>query len=273
MALFHFVNCSLTAFTPYYIIYDGFKLSKNAGWTKLFFLVCFYYIVSQILKLFALAFFSIGLLQNMNLFNIIFQECANFIDLAGLYYILSHKHTNTINLKERILSVGLSWGFCESMATNFFPFFIGGRSMDFSLKHIYRSISANTFMFSNLSKTCLLFMWLKNTQSRKKINVVNFLLLYFTFILPLVNKIILIHEGSFNKGIIIHLIVLLVCTFVLSFATKCIFNSKSNANVESYKESHTRSYEKNDGNDDDGDGEMNKDQKKKIKKKKRFFYK
>ncbi|KMZ80795.1 hypothetical protein PVIIG_02013 [Plasmodium vivax India VII] len=60
--------------------------------------------------------------------------------------------------------------------------------MDFSLKHIYRSISANTFMFSNLSKTCLLFMWTRNTQSRKKINAVNFLLLYFTFILPLVNK-------------------------------------------------------------------------------------
>ncbi|SBO29621.1 conserved membrane protein, unknown function [Plasmodium knowlesi strain H] len=311
MALFHFVNCSLTAFTPYYIIYDGFKLSKNAGSTKLFLLVCFYYIVSQILKLFVLAFFSIGLLQNMNLFNIIFQECANFIDLVGLYYILSHKHTNTINLKERILSVGLSWGFYESVATNFFPFFIGntssliyktlwacgchplcssepgtircnifwslsagGRSMDFSLKHIYRSISANTFMFSNLSKTCLLFMWLKNTQSRKKINVVNFLLFYFTFLLPLVNKIILIHEGSFNKRIIIHLIVLLLCTFVLSIATKCIFNSKSNANVEPYKELNTRSYEKNDGHDDDGDGEMNKDQKKKNKKKKKgFFYK
>ncbi|EWC76486.1 hypothetical protein C923_02840 [Plasmodium falciparum UGT5.1] len=124
MALFHFVNCSLATFIPYYIIYDGFKLSKNVGATKLFFLVCFYYIISQILKLFALAFCSIGLFQSMNLFNIIFQESANIIDLAGIYYILSHKHTNSINLNERILSVGLSWGFYESLATNFFPFLI-----------------------------------------------------------------------------------------------------------------------------------------------------
>ncbi|GAW80493.1 conserved membrane protein, unknown function [Plasmodium gonderi] len=269
MTLFHFVNCSLTAFAPYYIIYDGFKLSKNVGSTQLFVLVCFYYIISQFLKLFILAFFSIGLLQNMNLFNIIFQECTNFADLAGLYYILSHKHINTINLKERILSVGLSWGFYESIATNFFPFFIGGRSMDFSLKHIYRSISANTFMFSNLSKTFLLFMWLRNTQERKKINVVNILLAYFTFFLPLANKIILIQEESFNKRIIIHLIVLLAFTIFLSFVTKCIFNYKSRNNAESYKESHMSNYENSDDNDNADENEINKNQKKKKKKKKK----
>ncbi|CRG99621.1 conserved membrane protein, unknown function [Plasmodium relictum] len=234
MSLFHFVNCSLTTFVPYYIIFDGFKLSKDVGSTKLFLIVCFYYIISQILKLFSLAFFSIGLLQNMNIFNIIFQETANIIDLAGIYYILSHKHTNTISLKERILSVGLSWGFYDSLATNFFPFFIGGRSMDFSLKHIYRSILANTFLFSNLSKTCLLFMWLRNPIHKKKITVINTLLVYFTFILPLTNKIILIYEDSFNIKMFILIFLQIAITFFLSWVTKCLFSSHSN-NVEQKK--------------------------------------
>ncbi|CRG94127.1 conserved membrane protein, unknown function [Plasmodium gallinaceum] len=249
MSLFHFVNCSLTTFIPYYIIFDGFKLSKDVGSTKLFVIVCFYYVISQILKLFVLAFFSIGLLQNMNLFNIIFQECANIIDLAGIYYILSHKHTNTINLKERILSVGLSWGFYDSLATNFFPFFIGGRSMDFSMKYIYRSILANTFLFSNLSKTCLLFMWIKNPFHKKKITFIYPLLIYFTFILPLVNKIILINEDSFNIKIFILLFLQLAITIFLSWITKCLFSSQSN-NVEQKKKEKDK---------DDDENQMNKD--------------
>ncbi|SCN12103.1 conserved membrane protein, unknown function [Plasmodium malariae] len=263
MALFHFVNCSLTAFVPYYIIYDGFKLSKNVGSTKLFFLVCFYYIISQMLKLFALAFFSIGLLQNMNLFNIIFQESANIIDLAGIYYVLVHKHTNTFNLKERILSVGLSWGFYESMATNFFPFFMGGKSMDFSLKHIYRSISANTFLFSNLSKTCLLFIWIKNVQNKKKINLVNLLLMYFTFILPLANRIILIHEDLFDYRMLLYLFLQLFVTLFLSFATKSMLHMK----LSSVELSREKSIDID--NNDDVDNEMNKELKKKNKKKRK----
>ncbi|SOV14647.1 conserved membrane protein, unknown function [Plasmodium sp. gorilla clade G2] len=259
MALFHFVNCSLATFIPYYIIYDGFKLSKNVGATKLFFLVCFYYIISQILKLFALAFCSIGLFQSMNLFNIIFQELANIIDLAGIYYILSHKHTNSINLNERILSVGLSWGFYESLATNFFPFLIGGKSLEFSLKHIYRSISANTFLFSNLSKTCLLFMWMKNTSGKTKINVVNSLLVYFTFILPLVNRIILINEESFRSDIFIQLLLEFVLTFFLSIITKFIFSSQLNISHENKNASYS----------DDDIYQVNKDLKKKDKKKKK----
>ncbi|SCP04054.1 conserved membrane protein, unknown function [Plasmodium ovale] len=269
MALFHFVNCSLAAFVPYYIIYDGFKLSKNVGSTKLFFLVCFYYIVSQILKLFALAFFSIGLLQNMNLFNIIFQEAANVVDLAGIFYILTHKHTSMLNLKERILSVGLSWGFYESLATNFFPFFIGGRSLDFSMKHIYRSISANTFLLSNLCKTCLLHMWIKNVQNKKKINLVNSLLMYFTFVMPLTNKIILLNEDSFSGKILLNLVLLFLLTFFLSFVTKCIFNSQSNT-VELIRGTKHVEYN-NDDNANDDENDVNKGKKKKNKKKKGFF--
>ncbi|CXI73408.1 conserved membrane protein, unknown function [Plasmodium berghei] len=269
MTLFHFVNCSISVFAPYYIIYDGYKLSKNEGFTKLFFITLFYYFASQIVKLFALAFLSIGLIQSMTIFNIVFQEAGNFFDLIGLYYVLSHKQMHMFNIKSRILSTGLSWGFCESVATNFFPFLIGGKSVDFSLKHIYRSISANTFLVSNLSKTYLLYLWINNVQNKKKVNSVNSLLIYFTFILPLINKIILINEDIISSMIFIKLIALFLITFILFCSVKYIFNSQ-NEKVEIVKSNSSHSYV-NDVNvkNEDNENDANKGLKKKYNRKKK----
>ncbi|VWU51005.1 transmembrane protein 147, putative [Hepatocystis sp. ex Piliocolobus tephrosceles] len=266
MALFHFVNCSLTAFAPYYIIYEGFKLARNEGFIKLFLIVCFYYITSQIAKLFALAFFSIGLLQHMNIFNIIFQESANVIDLAGIYYIFLNKNASTLNLKERILSIGLSWGFIDSVATNFFPFFIGAKSLDFSLKYIYRSISANILLVSNLCKVALLFVWVKNAQNKKKINFTNLLLMYFTFILPLLNKLILLHEELNSIWVFNYLILLFLLTIILSLVTKFVFNSQLKSSFNSNMTKQDQSYT-NDKNENDYENDMTNKSKNKNKKK------
>ncbi|KEG03369.1 conserved membrane protein, unknown function [Plasmodium vinckei vinckei] len=269
MSLFHFVNCSISVFAPYYIISDGYKLSKSEGSTKLFFITFFYYFTSQIVKLFALAFLSIGLMQSMTIFNIVFQEAGNFFDLIGLYYVLSHKQMHMFNIKSRVLSAGLSWGFCESVATNFFPFLVGGKSVDFSLKHIYRSISANTFLISNLSKAYLLYLWIKNVQNKKKVNSVNSLLIYFTFILPLMNKIILINEDIISSVIFIKLVSLFLITFILFCCSKYIFNSQIEK-VEVVKSNTSYSYD-NDvyDNSEDNENDSNKGLKKKNNKRKK----
>lgn len=205
----------------------------------------------------------------MTIFNIVFQEAWNFIDLIGLYYVLSHKQMHMFNIKSRILSTGLSWGFCESVATNFFPFLIGGKSVDFSLKHIYRSISANTFLISNLSKTYLLYLWIKNVQNKKKVNSVNSLLIYFTFILPLINKIILINEDMISSVIFIKLTVLFFITFIFFCSVKYIFNSQTEK-VEIVKANSSHSYD-NDVNvkNEDNENDMNKGLKKKYNRKKK----
>lgn len=225
MTIFHFFNCALATFSPFYIIYDGFKLSEHAGIHKLSVIVFFYYILTQVTKLFILAFFSFGLLQNMNIFNIVFQESANIIDLIGIYYILMHKHINTINVHERLLSVGLGWGFFDSVATNFFPYFIGARSLDFSLKYVYRSVAACSFLFSNLSKVCLLFLWIKNRSNKKSNILIYILLTFFSFALPLINKIILLKEDSFNNRILIELSIQLLVVLFMSWISMMLFSS------------------------------------------------
>ncbi|SBS82687.1 conserved membrane protein, unknown function [Plasmodium ovale curtisi] len=147
---------------------------------------------------------------------IIFQEAANVVDLAGIFYILTHKHTSMLNLKERILSL------------------------------------------SNLCKTCLLHMWIKNVQNKKKINLVNSLLM-----------IILLNEDSFSGKILLNLVLLFLLTFFLSFVTKCIFNSQSNT-VELIRGTKHVEYN-NDDNANDDENDVNKGKKKKNKKKKGFF--
>ncbi|SBT33976.1 conserved membrane protein, unknown function [Plasmodium ovale wallikeri] len=158
---------------------------------------------------------------------IIFQEAANVVDLAGIFYILTHKHTSMLNLKERILSL------------------------------------------SNLCKTCLLHMWIKNVQNKKKINLVNSLLMYFTFVMPLTNKIILLNEDSFSGKILLNLVLLFLLTLFLSFVTKCIFNSQSNTVELSRGTKHVEYNNDDNANDDEND--VNKGKKKKNKKKKGFF--
>lgn len=232
MAIFHFFNCSLATFSPFYIIFDGFKLSQNVGIHKLSVIVFFYYIITQIIKLFILAFFSFGLLQNMNIFNIVFQESANIIDLVGIHYILMHKHINTISVHERLLSVGLGWGFFDSVATNFFPYLIGARSLDFSLKYVYRSVAACSFLVSNLAKVCLLFLWIKNRSTQNNNTLIYVLLTFFSFALPLINKIILLKEDSFNNITLIQLSIQLVVVLILSWISMMMFSSYSKSSNE-----------------------------------------
>ncbi|EWC76487.1 hypothetical protein C923_02841 [Plasmodium falciparum UGT5.1] len=102
-------------------------------------------------------------------------------------------------------------------------------------------------------------MWMKNTSGKTKINAVNSLLVYFTFILPLVNRIILIKEESFRSDIFIQLLFEFALTFILSIITKFIFSSQLNVSHE----------HKNATYSDDEIYQVNKDLKKKDKKKKK----
>lgn len=188
MVLFEFVNSCLSTYGPYYIIHSGLRLGRT-GMSKVFyFIILLHYAITQFVKLFILALITRWMTPPSGTIAVMIEESVNVGDLIGIYVLLMQRHAVSVENKARILLVGLWWGFYDSIATNCLPYLMNATSKNFTLVHIYRAASANSFLFANMSKVCLIYLWSKYRKSGLTMLPIMIFICYFIFILPVMDK-------------------------------------------------------------------------------------
>lgn len=221
MVIFEFINSCLSTYGPYYIIHTGLKLGERGAPRIFYLMILLHYMITQFLKLLILATITRWVFSPSGIYGTILEELVNIGDFFGIYYILSQRHITSVESKARIILLGVWWGLYDSIATNCLPYLMSAKSNDFTLVHIYRTASANTFLFANMSKICLIYLWTKYHESGISMILMNTLLFYFLFLLPVCDKSLILMK-YFKLPQWLYLILQLIFTIILSLVSKSL---------------------------------------------------
>jgi len=140
MTFFHFVNCALLTFSPYFIIYHA-KLLEYSQLTTILY-VSLAYVATQLSKLILLATFVPS--SEANVFDFV-QEVMKAVigvaDIVGIYVLF--RFGSTAPRDVRILALAIGWAGAESVMVRLAPLWINARGLEFSWSHIHIAIDAN----------------------------------------------------------------------------------------------------------------------------------
>jgi len=142
--MFHFLNCLLLTFAPFFIVYRGTKLSEESA-LKSCALAGLGYATTQALKAFLMATFLPSV--DVSIFNPV-QEAlkvvVNMVELVGIHYTLQlTPKLSKFSHGDRIITVGLGWALTESLVLYLLPLWLGARGLEFSWEFIEMGVASN----------------------------------------------------------------------------------------------------------------------------------
>jgi len=158
MTFFHFINCAVLTFSPYFIVYQAKLLEYRQLTTCLY--VSLAYVATQLIKLILLATFVPP--SEANVFDLVHELMKAVIgisDIIGTYLIFSVGSTAPRDV--RILALALGWAAAESVMVRLAPLWINARGLEFSWSHIHIAIEANINIVVYVGFATLVWLWRK----------------------------------------------------------------------------------------------------------------
>ncbi|CAD5208506.1 unnamed protein product [Bursaphelenchus xylophilus] len=164
MTFFHFANCCVLAFSPYFMVYKYSALSEYSSLFQ-FLQAGGIYFVTQFCKLLTYAtFFPSPDNYTISGYQHFVMNSGDLFDVVGLWLAI-----NIVSGRGevRFLVSGFSWAFAHSIASHLLPLFIGARKMAFSWAYVQRGIEANADMVFFIGLAT--FVWLSKRNDKNNI--------------------------------------------------------------------------------------------------------
>eukprot|EP00922_Rhytidocystis_sp_ex-Travisia-forbesii_P043105 GHVS01064403.1.p1 GENE.GHVS01064403.1~~GHVS01064403.1.p1 ORF type:complete len:272 (+),score=35.64 GHVS01064403.1:86-901(+) len=160
MRYFDLINCCLTTFGPFFVVYKASCLGSSAGILLLLGCSTLIYLTCQLCKSLVLVILSevIGYVW-------VFHQLLNLLELPGLHIFLQLRLAGRLDVPTRVLSAGFGWGLADVLAQNLIPLLmelIGG--VEYSPRFFYRALLANIVMLSRITFGALVYMWGRRKQ-------------------------------------------------------------------------------------------------------------
>ncbi|KAI1729470.1 putative membrane protein (DUF2053) domain-containing protein [Ditylenchus destructor] len=172
MTLFHFGNCAILAYAPYFIAYKYSSLSEYSNWWKCA-QAALVYFLTQFLKMMTLATFfpatgsnvEFGQMEGVeierfNLVSELIRNSVDVVDVIGLHVAMSYFLTGKGEV--RFLTAGLGWAGAHSLASYLLSLFVGSRSTGFHWSYIQTAMQSNIDLLFYMSMAAL--VWLFNRK-------------------------------------------------------------------------------------------------------------
>eukprot|EP00697_Spironema_sp_BW2_P009584 gnl/Spiro4/24537_TR12166_c0_g1_i1.p1 gnl/Spiro4/24537_TR12166_c0_g1~~gnl/Spiro4/24537_TR12166_c0_g1_i1.p1 ORF type:complete len:234 (-),score=43.53 gnl/Spiro4/24537_TR12166_c0_g1_i1:122-823(-) len=173
MTLFHFFNCVALTFLPPMIVYKSTNVSEFGGFSTCFWAALAYF-ATQFCKVLAQAIFLPAESSQFYLIEEVMKSVVNLIEPFGLYLTFSDSLTNYISgsMEQKIIGVGITWAFTESLIHRLLPLWIGARGVEFDWVYTFTAIEANLAMLLFVSLSTVMFLF---TRKKKDVSVTPFL--------------------------------------------------------------------------------------------------
>ncbi|KAF2324439.1 hypothetical protein GH714_014129 [Hevea brasiliensis] len=111
------------------------------------------YLGTALVKLVCLAtFLKVSENDSFDPYQELLKALIGFIDVAGLYFALTHLTHRNISQNHKFQAVGLGWAFADSVLHKLAPLWVGARGLEFTWDYILQGLEAN----ANLLKLPLL---------------------------------------------------------------------------------------------------------------------
>ncbi|PAV83033.1 hypothetical protein WR25_02568 [Diploscapter pachys] len=195
MTFFHFVNCIVLAYAPYFITYKYSGLNEYSSFWK-----CIQagigYFLTQLIKLLLLAtFFPASDSEEFALLPELLKSSADFIDVIGMHLVMTYFLVGKGEV--RFMSGGLGWGAAHSLASRLLPFWVGARASAFSWRWIQQACSSSSDLIFFFAMAASTWMSTRNAN-RPLIFLLLFACVFHSFFIQL-----LIHEGIQSWSLVI----------------------------------------------------------------------
>lgn len=172
MTLFHFGNCFLLAYVPYFLTYKYSGLSEY-GASKKCIQAGVMYLGTQLCKMLFLATFfpasDSGPTGNVDAIGEFFRCTLDLSDLFALHFIMSWVAGKG---EMKFLVAGIGWATAELVMTRFLPLWVGARGMEFSWKYIQMSLDSNIRLVQHITTAMLVWIWSRHDLKKTLFPVV-----------------------------------------------------------------------------------------------------
>lgn len=161
MTFFHFINCSLLTYVPFFIVYKSTVLAEQSLMST-----CvrgaFGFIATQLCSMILVATFIPNFDSDaFDMKKELASLVVNMGDIVGIYLALTMVKGNNGN-DQKVLGIGLGWSFGEAILSKFLPLWIGARGLEFSWEHTMSGVEANSAMLLTIVLTAL--VWSSNRK-------------------------------------------------------------------------------------------------------------
>jgi len=196
--LFHFGNCVILAYAPYFIAYKYSSLSEYSSIWKCAQASAVYFL-TQFIKMMAFAtFFPTGDTEEFDLLSDFVKNSADLIDLLGLHLAISYLLSGKGEV--RFLSAGLGWAAAHSIASYALFFFVGARTTAFHWKYIQTALESNIDLVFYLSMATLVWLFNRvdlNVSTRRLVYALLAFCIFHSFIYEVLYYKFLIRSWQF----------------------------------------------------------------------------
>ncbi|VDM96823.1 unnamed protein product [Thelazia callipaeda] len=160
MTFFHFVNCVVLSYAPYFIAYRYSGLSEYCSIWKCTYAVLAY-LLTQLGKMLVLAtFFPTSDFDGFDMIPEVMKASADIFDVMGLHTVIVYLMAGKSEV--RFLTVGLGWAFAHSVATRLVGLWVGARATSFHWKYIQMALDSNIDLVFYIAMAALVWLFTRN---------------------------------------------------------------------------------------------------------------
>ncbi|CAK9830200.1 Transmembrane protein 147 [Anthophora retusa] len=219
MTVYHFGNCLVLVYVPYYLVYKYSGLSEYGTFWK-----CIQaggiYIFTQLVKMLALAtFFPTADNVEDEGFDVFGEFLKSSIDIADLVGILIALNSIPGRGHAKVLTAGVGWAGAELLLTRFLLLWLEAKGTEFEWKYLQKSLESNINLVQHITTATLVWLWSRHDLERSLVPIVIGMLI-LTIYRPLILDFLMLFSltGPWST-----LIVKAITTFVVGITTLYIY--------------------------------------------------
>uniref|UniRef100_A0A915MXC1 BOS complex subunit TMEM147 n=1 Tax=Meloidogyne javanica TaxID=6303 RepID=A0A915MXC1_MELJA len=174
MTFFHFCNCLILAYAPYFIVYKYSALSEYSTIWKCG-QAALAYLLTQFIKMLTLAtFYPVLDSAEFNPTYETMKSAVDVMDIIGLHFTMTYSGKGQV----RMLSAGLGWAAAHA-ALNYFVFLlVGARAAGFSWRYLQTAFESNIYLAFYMCLATLVWVYNRQNQTLFYRRLASLLLLY-----------------------------------------------------------------------------------------------
>jgi hypothetical protein len=165
MTFFHFFNCAALTFGPHAVYYKATPLSEYDTLGTCI-KAAVVYLVTTLLKLVCQAtFLQVSEHDSFDLGQELLKGLIGFLDVAGLYYVLTQVSHRSISQNHKFQAVALGWSFADAVLHKLAPLWVGAKGLEFTWEYLLQGLESNANLVMTVSLAALgSLMWLRKNK-------------------------------------------------------------------------------------------------------------
>ncbi|KAF7632546.1 hypothetical protein Mgra_00008061 [Meloidogyne graminicola] len=174
MTFFHFCNCLILAYAPYFIVYKYSALSEYSNIWRCG-QAASAYLLTQFVKMLTLAtFYPVLDSTDFNPAYETMKSAVDVMDIIGLHFTMTYSGKGQV----RMLSAGLGWSAAHATFNYFVYLLVGAREAGFSWRYVQTALESNVYLAFYMCLATLVWVYNRQNQTEFYRRLTSLLLLY-----------------------------------------------------------------------------------------------